>query len=176
MHVRGPAILLTIGLLMAGCAQKPQPGPAAYVAPDPYGYMKRSAVCAVSPLVGGRVNMSTRSDDGLCTVAVATPNGTVYASFLLQTLPTHGKAFIHNYNNQTLIDYTATTAYAGPDSFTVSLVPGRGPRVPLTVTASVDATGVARPVLPPPEAAAPAATPAHKSTKKKKSSGKNTNS
>ena len=166
MHVRVSATLLTTGLLIAGCAQRPQQGPAAYVAPDPFGYQTRSAVCTVSPVVAGRVSMSTRSDDGLCAVAVATPDGTAYASFLLQTLPGHGKAFIHNYNNQTLIDYTATTAYAGPDSFTVSLIPANGPRVPLTIVASVDATGVARPAPPPVEAPPPPTGTKHKTKKK----------
>ena len=167
MHVRCPATLLATGLLIAGCAQKPAPAPAAALAPDPFGYQARSAICTVGPVTGGRVTMSTRSDDGLCAVAAATPDGTAYASFLLQTPPAHGKTFIHNYNNQTLIDYTATTAYAGPDSFVVSLIPASGPRVPLTVVAEVDATGVARPAPPPPEAAPPAAAK-HKSTRKKK--------
>ena len=124
----------------------------AAIAPDPYGYFKRSAVCTVSPMVAGpagrSVTMAVRSDDGLCAVAVSQPDGTAYASFLLQDLPGHGKAFIHNYNNQTLIDYTATTAYAGPDSFSVSLVPSDGgPRTLLHVAASVDATGVTRPAV-----------------------------
>ena len=100
MHVRPPATLLATGLLIAGCAQKPLPPPAAAVAPDPFGYMAKSAVCTVGPVTGGRVAMSTRSDDGLCAVAVATPDGTAYASFLLQTPPAHGKAFIHNYDNR----------------------------------------------------------------------------
>ena len=172
MHVRVSATLaptlVTACFLMAGCAHKPPPEPVAAVAPDPYGYLPRSAVCTVSPVSGNRVTMSTRSDDGLCPVAVATPDGTAYASFLLETPPTHGKAFIHNYNNQTLIDYTATTAYAGPDSFTVSLVPASGPRVPLLVVASVDATGVARPAPPPAEAAAPAASTTHKKVIRKR--------
>ncbi len=167
MHVRCPATLFATGLLIAGCAQKPSPGPVAAVAPDPFGYQVRSAVCTVGPVSHGQVTMSARSDDGLCAVAVATPDGTAYTSFLLQTPPVHGKAFIHNYNNQTLIDYTATTAYAGPDSFVVSLIPASGPRVPLTVVAQVDATGVARPAPPPPEAAPPAAVK-HKSIRKKK--------
>ncbi len=167
MHVRRHATLFTTGLLIAGCAQKPAPVPVA-VAPDPFGYQTRSAVCTVGPVSKGQVAMSARSDDGLCAVAVATPDGTAYTSFLLQTPPAHGKTFIHNYNNQTLIDYTATTAYAGPDSFVVSLIPASGSRVPLTVVAQVDATGVARPAPPPPEAAPPAATTRHKSTRKKK--------
>ena len=152
MHVRAAASLLLTSLVIAGCAQKPPSAPVAVIAPDPYGYFKRSAVCTVSPLstgpAGRSVTMAVRSDDGLCAVAVSQPDGTAYASFLLQDLPGHGKAFIHNYNNQTLIDYTATTAYAGPDAFSVSLVPsGGGARTLMHVAATVDATGVPRPVV-----------------------------
>ncbi len=163
MRVRTTASLLTTGLLIAGCAHKPAPAPVAAAEPDPFGYQKVSAVCTVSPVAtgpaGDSATMTTRSDDGLCAIAVAQPGGTAYASFVLQTLPAHGKAFIHNYNNQTLIDYTATTAYAGPDSFTVSLVPsGGGARVPMVVTVSDDATGVVRPAPVVPYVAAPATT------------------
>ncbi len=152
MHVRAAASILLTGLLIAGCAHRPPPAPAAAIAPDPFGYLKRSAVCTVSPVTtapaGRNVTMAVRSDDGLCALAVSQPDGTAYASFLLQDLPEHGKAFIHNYNNQTLIDYTATTAYAGPDGFSVSLVPsGGGPRTLLHVAATVDATGVPRPAV-----------------------------
>ena len=90
----------------------------AAIAPDPYGYFKRSAVCTVSPVVAGpagrSVTMAVRSDDGLCAVAMSQPDGTAYASFLLQDLPAHGKAFIHNYNNQTLIDYTRPACRVRP--------------------------------------------------------------
>ena len=162
MHVRVAAFFLSTGLLIAGCAQRPAPAPQAAIAPDPFGYQKRSAVCTVSPVAAGpagrNVTMAVRSDDGLCAVAVSQPDGTAYASFLLQDLPEHGKAFIHNYNNQTLIDYTATTAYAGPDGFSVSLVPsGGGPRTLLHVAANVDATGVPRPAVVTPYAAPAAA-------------------
>jgi hypothetical protein len=154
---------------MAGCAQKPLPAPAAAVAADPFAYQQRSAVCTVSPIKAGpagqTVSIATRSDDGLCAVAVAQPDGTAYASFLLQTLPAHGKAFIHNYNNQTLIDYTATTAYAGPDSFTVTLVPtAGGARTTIRIDAMVDATGVARPAAPVTPYVAPPGSTTHKTT------------
>ena len=174
MRVRAAASLLTTGVLIAGCAQKPAPAPVVAGAPDPFGYQKVSAVCTVSPVAAGpagrSVTMATRSDDGLCVVPVSQPDGTAYVSFVLQTPPSHGKAFIHNYNNQTLVDYTATTAYAGPDSFTVSLIPGSGPRVPLEVRVSADATGVARPALAAPAAAAPASrkSPTGKTRRKKK--------
>ena len=171
MRVRAAASLLTTGLLIAGCAHPALQAPAAAVAPDPYGYQKVSAVCTVSPVVAGAAGrsatMSVRSDDGLCALPVAQSDGTAYASFLLQALPAHGKAFIHNYNNQTLVDYTATTAYAGPDSFTVSLIPnGSGTRVPLQVNVSVDATGVARPAVVVPYVTAPSTSSTHKATKK----------
>ena len=165
MRVRVAAICLTMAGLLAGCAQKPLP--AAQVAPDPFGYLKRSAVCTTTPpgkVTGGRtVEMRMRSDDGLCAIAVSRPEGGTYASFLLTGLPLHGSSFIYNYNNQTHVTYTATTAYAGPDAFTVSLVPGNGmPRTTLRVGVSVDATGVA----PPPVAAKPEPKGAPKPTPK----------
>ena len=155
---------------MAGCAHKPAPAPVEAVAPDPYGYEKVSAVCTVGPMQNGPAGrvatMSVRSDDGLCAVPVSQPDGTAYASFLLTTPPAHGKTFIHNYNNQTLIGYTPTTAYAGPDSFTVSLVPvGGGPRSLLRVDAVVDATGVMRPVAPVAAAAPPPSSEGHKTVR-----------
>jgi hypothetical protein len=156
VRVRVAATCLTLTGLLAGCAVKPPPPPAP---PNPFGYLKRSAVCTTGPISrtpeGQSVTMSTRSDDGLCGIAVSQPEGGAYASFLLTTLPAHGNSFIYNYNKQTYVTYTASTAYAGPDSFAVSLVPGGGkPRSSLKVDVSVDATGVALPPPPPPAAAA----------------------
>lgn len=155
---------MVTGLAMAACAQKPVPVAAPPAEPDPFGYRKVSAVCKVGPLTGNpggpiSVAMAVRSDDGLCVVPVQQTGGGAYASFLLTTVPQHGKAFIHNYNGQTLVDYTATTAYAGPDAFTVSLVPvGNGPRTSLSVTETVDNTGVPVPAAAPAVAPAPATT------------------
>jgi hypothetical protein len=149
------AVCLTLTGLLAGCAQ-PRPAPAP-VAPNPFGYMKRSAVCTTSPIRAQdrAVEMKTRSDDGLCGIAISQPEGDAYASFVLATLPVHGDSFIYNYNRQTYVTYTAKTAYAGPDAFTVSLIPGGGrPRTSLAVSVSVDNAGV---VLPPPPVAAKAA-------------------
>ena len=164
MRLRSTAISLTIAGLLAGCAQKPltQPEP---IAPNPFGYLKRSAVCSATPLgktpEGLGVAIKTRSDDGLCSVSLSQPEGGAYASFLLSTLPSHGKSFIYNYNKQTIVTYTAATAYAGMDSFVVGLVPGTDrPRTSLKVDVAVDNTGVAVP--PPPVIAA---TPAAKSSR-----------
>ncbi len=149
VRVRVAAICLTLAGLLAGCAHRPLP--VAQVAPDPFGYLKRSAVCTTSPVRTGpsglAAEIKTRSDDGQCGVAVSQPEGGPYVSFLLTSLPMHGNSFIYNYDNQTHVTYTASTAYAGPDSFTVSLVTGVGrPRTTLRVGVSVDATGV----VPPP--------------------------
>ncbi|TLU72983.1 hypothetical protein [Lichenicoccus roseus] len=157
MRVRVVLASLTTAGLLAGCVQKPPPPEA--VAPNPFGYLKRSAACSIGPVTGAggdrSVAIKARSDDGLCDVAIDQPGGGgSYASFVLGTLPAHGKAFIYNFNNKTYVTYTAETAYAGPDRFVVSLVPGGGkPRSALVVDVTDDATGVALP--PPPAPAAP---------------------
>ncbi len=155
MRLRVAAICLTVTGL-AGCAHGPPPPPP-QVAPDPFGYLKRSALCSPGKLAatpqGRMAAMRTRSDGGLCTVLVDQPDGGPYASFVLSTLPAHGSSFIYNYGGRTHVTYTADTAYAGPDLFAVSLIPGQGrPRSLLRVEVSADATGVP---LPPPPAAAP---------------------
>ena len=167
MRLRVAAICLTITGL-AGCAHGPV-RPAEQVAPDPFAYLKRSALCSagkLAPIPQGRaVTIRTRSDGGLCTVTVDQPEGGAYASFVLSTLPMHGNSFIYNYDKRTRVTYTADTAYAGPDAFAVSLIPGDGkPRSLLRVDVSSDATGVPRPMpaaapLPDPSPAKP---PAHR--------------
>lgn len=162
MRVRVAAICcVTLAGLSAGCAHRPSPQPV-QVAPNPFGYLKRSAVCVTSPLdkpaASRSVEMKTRSDDGQCGLTISQPEGGAYASFLLTSLPLHGNSFIYNYDKQTYVTYTAATAYAGTDAFTVSLVPGGGkPRTALKVDVSVDATGV---VVPPPPVATPEPKPA----------------
>ncbi len=154
MRLRIAAICLTVTGL-AGCAH-PVP-PAEQVAPDPFAYLKRSALCGAGKLAttpqGRAVAIRTRSDGGLCTVTVSQPEGGAYASFVLSTLPMHGSSFIYNYDKRTHVTYTADTAYAGADGFAVSLIPGNGrPRSLLRVDVSADATGVP---VPPPAAAEP---------------------
>ncbi|WP_040509722.1 hypothetical protein [Gluconobacter morbifer] len=175
MRLRGSAIILgsafAVSLLLSGCAQKPIVQRS--VAPNPFGYQKVSAVCRVSPVTRApdgtmHVNMTVRSDDGLCSIAVQKPlpMGGSYTSFGVDPAPEHGKAFLYNYDGHTYVNYTPATAYAGTDTFTAELIPGNGgKREHLVITATVDATGVvvARP--------APVATPApvaSTSTKKTK--------
>ncbi len=137
--------------------------PAPPVPPNPFGYLKPSGLCKHGPVAktaaGLEVAMTLRSDDGYCGVDLQAPAGGAYTSFVLTALPAHGKSFIYNYNNHTAVTYTAATAYAGIDSFTVSLVPKAGEqRVALKVLVTADATGVPPPAkpAPPPPAAKPA--------------------
>nr|WP_220790145.1 hypothetical protein [Gluconacetobacter tumulisoli] len=143
--------------MLAGCVNKPAPqagGPA-----NPFGYIKRSAVCQVGPVHSvspGQMaaTMTVRSDDGNCGIVVQQTGGQAYASFGVSPAPEHGKAFIYNFANHTYVTYTPNTAYAGQDRFTVTLIRGGGqPREYLAVTATVDATGV---VVPVPAVSAPA--------------------
>jgi len=147
---------------MAGCAHPPA---ALHVAPaNPFAMLKSSAVCTVSPAHKAAdgsvtVDMKVRSDDGLCAVSLQTDKGTAYPSFGVTTAPEHGKVFIYNYDDHTLVTFTPTMAYAGADVFNATLIQGSGqPRVHLRVTASVDATGVVvpKPIVPAVTAPVPA--------------------
>ncbi|GBQ45418.1 hypothetical protein KOE73_10545 [Acidomonas methanolica] len=157
-------------LALAACAQKPLPQHIA--PPNPFGYQKVSAVCQTSPVKTApdgsmSVSMKVRSDDGLCSLRIQQPGGKSYASFGVDPSPTHGKAFLYNYDDSTVVDYTPTTAYAGPDRFVVILIAAPGkPRTHLAVDATVDATGVPvpKPVVPAVTAPTPKST-SHKKTR-----------
>ncbi|MFS3135530.1 hypothetical protein ACLRDC_09110 [Gluconacetobacter sacchari] len=158
---RSSAILVAVSAVLAGCQNKPAlqvAGP-----PDPFGYMKRSAVCRVSPVKSAgpalkTASMSVRSDDGNCVVLVQSDGEHAYASFGVAPAPEHGKAFLYNHNDHTVVMYTPNTAYAGPDHFGVTLIRGPGqPRDTLEITATVDATGV---IVPTPMVKAPTPAPA----------------
>jgi hypothetical protein len=165
VRLRGIAGLVMAGGMLAGCATTS--GPVQVGSPNPFGYMKKSAVCKTTPVVKGAdgqlsTTMTVRSDDGLCELLISQPDGKPYASFGVAPVPEHGKAFMYSLDNDTHVTYTPTLAYAGQDAFTVILVPGPGQqRTKLTVTAQVDATGV---YVPKPAITRP--TPAAKGKKK----------
>ncbi|MBO1323755.1 hypothetical protein K2X14_01130 [Acetobacter sp. TBRC 12305] len=171
MRLRGIAGLALTGSMLAGCATTG--GPVHLGSPNPFGYMKKSAVCKTTPVQKGAdgqlsTTMTVRSDDGLCELLISQPNGKAYASFGVTPPPDHGKAFLYSLDDNTHVTYTPTLGYAGQDTFTVVLIPGRGlPRTRLTVTAQVDATGV---YIPHPAVSAP--TPASAKEKKTTSRGK----
>ncbi len=160
MRLRGSAITLVSALTLAACAQ--QPVVQRVVPPNPFGYQKVSAVCTTTPVKTApdgsmSVEMTVRSDDGLCALAVQKPGNTNYRSFGVAPAPQHGKAFMYNFDDHTYITYTPSTAYAGKDSFTAVLIPGgTEKRTRLTVNATVDATGVTI-AAPPKATVAPAA-------------------
>lgn len=161
MRLRGSAITLVSALTLAACAQTPIVQ--RVVPPNPFGYQKVSAVCKTTPVKTApdgsmSVDMTVRSDDGLCALSVQKPGNTNYRSFGVSPAPEHGKAFMYNFDDHTYITYTPSTAYAGKDSFTAILIPGgTEKRGKLTVNAVVDATGVTVAVPPAPAVVAPAA-------------------
>ena len=149
MRLRGIAGLALTGGLLAACATTS--GPVRTGSPNPFGYMKKSAVCKVDPIQKGAngqlsTTMTVRSDDGLCELKVSQTNGKAYVSFGVEPAPEHGKAFLYSLDDDTHVSYTPTLGYAGQDKFTVTLIPGPGQeRTVLNVTAQVDATGVVIP-------------------------------
>ena len=111
MSLRVALCCLIPAVALAGCVQRPPAAPA--VPPNPFGYLKPSAVCKPGPVAktaaGLEVAMKVRSDDGYCGVDLHAPAGGAYTSFVLTALPAHGKSFIYNYNNHTAVTYTAAT-------------------------------------------------------------------
>ncbi|NIE79282.1 MULTISPECIES: hypothetical protein [Asaia] len=176
VRLRGSAITLVSALTLAACAQKPVVQ--RVVPPNPFGYQKVSAVCKTTPVKTAAdgsmsVDMTVRSDDGLCALSVQKPGNTNYRSFGVSPAPEHGKAFIYNFDDHTYVTYTPSTAYAGKDSFTAILIPGgTEPRTKLTVNAMVDATGVTVAAPPAPVLAPAAKKPVAKRTATRRKSSK----
>lgn len=144
--VFGTGAACAVLLSLTGCMHNQ----AAQVAgtPNPFGYMKPSSLCKVgklqtAPSGAMTVDMTVGSDDGLCALSVTKGGGGSYVSFGVTPPPEHGKAFLYNHDGRTYIDYTATTAYSGPDQFGVELIPAHAqPRRTLTVKVTVEAVGV----------------------------------
>ena len=154
MRLRGIAVLALTGGMLAGCATTK--GPVRAGSPNPFGYMKKSAVCNTTPIKTGAdgqlsTTMTVRSDDGLCELKLSQASGKTYVSFGVNPAPEHGKAFLYNLDNDTHLTYTPTMGYTGNDTFSVTLIPGEGAaRKRLVVTVQVDATGVVltKPIVP----------------------------
>lgn len=119
------------------------------LSPNPYGYLKKSALCQVQPVdtdSSGQkrsTSMSVRSDDGICSIVLTKKGGGNYASFGVIPHPQHGKVLTYNHDGQTILNYQAETAYVGPDAFSVVLIPSRdAPRDVLNVTVKVEAASL----------------------------------
>ncbi len=134
---------------LAACAH-PVVEQAAAPPPNPYGYLKPAATCvAPTPALpsGGRgtATMRLSADGGFCAFHFAQEGGIPYAAGLVLHVPQHGQPLIYNYNGATVVSYTPTAGYIGPDSMEIELVPGSGrPRSMLTLSIEVGAAGAAR--------------------------------
>ena len=171
-----PATLMTVWalLLLQGCVdRKPQALGRRLFEIDTLGPARSCTVPRIATLTDGAeapVTMSVVNDGGWCPVTVARDQGALSANSpfdagLLTTRPSHGSVYIHSVGQYTRMDYTPSRAYAGPDQFAVTLLPGATVlRVAVTVAPGVQPP----PVAQAPEAAAPASsrrrTPAKKAT------------
>ncbi len=95
--------------------------------------------CTVAPMavVDSRdtpIAMSVGNDGGWCALTLST-SGRPYSAGLLTVRPAHGRVYVHTVGSTTRIDYTPATQYAGPDKFSVKMVPGDAvAQVTVTVT------------------------------------------
>lgn len=102
-------------------------------------------VCAVTPneLPTGQpasVQMQVRNDGGWCAVRIADKDGTPFSYPLMRQRPTHGQVAVNKVNGNSRIEYTPNSGYAGPDAFTVALVPkDRGNDVLIQAAVNVEA-------------------------------------
>jgi len=133
---------LALLALLAGCAAPPKPrptGPAPRLyAIDLQGAAKFCKVAPVKPQADKTVaaTMTVGNDRGWCAITVhRTEAGAAepYAAGLLTARAEHGRVYIHTVGADTRIDYTPVAGYAGPDQFTVSLLPD-GAAIQVSVT------------------------------------------
>ncbi len=128
--------------LLAGCTPPPAPAVVSTTrvyAIDLAGAAKSCKVLPEKPVLApGKttpVAMTVGNGGGWCAVSVAQAGPHPYAAGLLVARPAHGTAYIHTVGDDTRIDYTPDPGYAGPDAFTVSLIPDDPTlRVAVTVT------------------------------------------
>jgi hypothetical protein len=113
-------------IALQGCAPKPPAAPAARVfAADMTGAAHVCTAPPVSPGAGQTTDVAINlgNDGGWCAITVNN-NGRPFDAGLLLAQPQHGKVLIHTVGNDTRIDYTPAAHYAGPDAFSVRLIPG----------------------------------------------------
>lgn len=129
-----PAIL-AIGIA-AGCVNKAPvaagPGVKLY-AFDLAGAARQCTAPADVPLTPGHENlvtMAVSNEGGWCAFKVDQTDAKLgggpkpFAAALVTVRAAHGKVYVHTVGNDTRIDYSPDARYAGPDGFTVELLPG----------------------------------------------------
>jgi hypothetical protein len=134
------SVAVSAVLVAAGCTPKPPPVVAVqprYYAVDLQGAAKS---CKVPPLLmqDNRMTSTTMdvgNDGGWCAITVTRKDIGPYDAGLLTGRPEHGVVYVHTVGNDTRIDYTPNHGFAGPDNFTVTLLPGGAAiKVAVTVT------------------------------------------
>ena len=68
--------------------------------------------------------MTTNSDGGWCAIALNVNRATGFTGGNVVDSPRHGEVRISHYPVRSLIEYRAAAGYAGPDNFSVTLIPG----------------------------------------------------
>jgi len=128
--------LAVFGGLLVGCAeQRPPAGPSGRVFAADLQGGARMCEANKPDLVDGKtadVQMRVGNDGGWCAVSVQKGSGP-YDSGLLTARPVHGKVLVHKVGDTTRITYTPNRGYAGPDAFSVKLIPG-DPTIRVVVT------------------------------------------
>lgn len=130
---------LALPFLLQACAEKPA-GPRASTtrmfAADMAGGAKQCTASKPELRAGQETTATIQvaNDGGWCAIHVAR-GGKPYAAGLLISPASHGTVFIHPVGDDTRIDYTPETGFAGPDSFAVRLIPG-DPTIRVAVTVS----------------------------------------
>ena len=120
--------------VVAGCVEKPAaavPGVKLYAVDFAGGAAKCTAPADVQ-LTPGReteVAMSVSNEGGWCAFKVDQSDAKLggpkpFAASLVTVRAAHGKVYIHTVGNDTRVDYTPDARYAGPDGFTIEMLPG----------------------------------------------------
>ena len=125
---RRTAPWLTIGvtaLLVQACTERPGAPGARIYAVDMAGGARSCVVPRVVPAAGHEtpVTMKVGNDGGWCAITV-NDAGRPFAAGLLIDEPAHGEVVIHTVGDNTRIDYTPSSGFAGSDAFVVRLIPG----------------------------------------------------
>ncbi|HVY18075.1 MAG TPA: hypothetical protein VHB27_22845 [Rhodopila sp.] len=115
--------------VLAGCSGS---GPGGYrstlpvYAADVTGGAKQCQTPSISPVPGKttEASITVGNDGGWCGLSVHQDGPKPYDAGLLTARPNHGTVMVHSVGDSTRIDYTPDRGYVGPDTYSVSLLPG----------------------------------------------------
>jgi hypothetical protein len=130
---------LALASLLAGCSHEVKQRAATPVySVDFRGGAKTCAVpknLSLAPDKPTDAAITVVNDGGWCGVTVAQAGDKPYDAGLVTTRPAHGKVLVHTVGDNTRVDYTPETGFAGSDAYAVRLVPGQAVlSVKVTVT------------------------------------------